>query len=182
MKLLNRNLIFSTLISLLFGCSSIPVSTMLKMGSMDVSTLQVVDGEKVLTRLTLQPDVSPNLDETKLELSLDTKQGERNFQFPLAYVSKSDTVIGAGMFSKDRKMVAHTLRLSEQGVADFKALQEEFSRQEPEGLGFSVKVRFNRDESHKQGIMSLELMLTEEEGFFTLLDEYEYTIGEKRSF
>lgn len=165
-----------------YSCSSIPVSTMLRMSSMNENTLQDIDASQLRTRITLQPSVSPNLQETKLQVTLDTAKGDQQFNFPLQADLHKSVVIDGGLFSDDRLMTAHTLKLTEAGVLAFQSMQQVFKDQEADGLGLNVQVRLHKPETHVKGVMTVELQLAQSEDFFTLVDNYHYTVGEKTKY
>lgn len=170
-------LLFSTF---LVACSSIPVSTMLRMSSMDAETLQEIQPEALRARITLEPQVTPNLEESKLSVTLGTLKGERQFGFSLQSDGQESIANEGGWFSEEAQLTAYTLKLSESAIADFKAMQAEFLQQSPESMGLNVKAILHRPDDHTSGVMTVELKLFSDEDFFTLVDEYHYTIGEKR--
>ncbi|XOV79460.1 MAG: hypothetical protein ACFHVJ_00515 [Aestuariibacter sp.] len=147
---------------------------------MDADTLQQIQAEALRARITLEPQVAPNLEESKLSVTLGTLHGERQFRFSLHSDGQENIANEGGWFSEGAQWTAYTLKLSESAIVDFKAMQAEFLQQSPESMGLNVKVIMHRPDDHTNGVMTVELKLFAEDDFFTLVDEYHYTIGEKR--
>lgn len=174
--------LIGTAVLFLSACSSIPVSTMLKMSSLDETTLQQTNPEDVRTRITLRPGIQPNLELTNLAMALELAEGSRQFTFPLEQERVDPVVWGGGLFSDDQQMFAYTLRLTDEGVKDFAAMQKASQESEWRGIDLDIHVKFIGHERGDQGTMTLELKLAADEDFFTMFDRYEYTVGETRSY
>lgn len=167
---------------LLSACSSVPVSTMMRMSSMDESTLQEVNATDLRTRITLLPDVSPNLDTTRLIVTTVTGDVERQYTFSLIEVAREPTLLSGGVFSDDIDMMSFTLKLSAEGLQDFNAMQKNFAEHSPDNMGLDVIVRLHNPDDLEEGILSVELLFSPEEDYFTLLDQYHYTVGEIKRY
>ncbi|MDF2179349.1 hypothetical protein P2G88_13910 [Aliiglaciecola sp. CAU 1673] len=167
---------------LLTACSSIPLSTMIKMRNFDQDSLQTLRAGDIRSRMTLPRGVGPDLEKTSLRVTLEFDKGEQQFSFPLEQLEQEDLILTGGLFSQDRLVSRYTLRLSEQGAAQFTQMQQSLQHNTPQSVGLSVSAILARDESHTKGIMTLELKLKAQEDYFVLIDEYAYEIGESKNY
>lgn len=172
---------FLMAVLLLSACTSVPLSTMLKLRDFDQQQLQTLHGQEIRSRITLPRGVGPDLQKTSLRVTLEFAQGEQQFAFPLEQVSQEELTEGGGLFGKDQLVSRYTMRLSAEGLRQFAQMQQTLQGQSPQNVGLSVSAILARDKRHTQGIMTLELKLSDADPYFVLIDEYAYTVGEPPS-
>lgn len=170
------------LTGVLSGCSSIPLSTMLKMRGFDKSDFIQISAEEIRIRVTLDKQVELNLDDSNLSVKLVSEAQTEMFRFPIELTSKEVVSKRSGWWSKEVSQAVSVFRLSKRGLKDFHKLQDRLQRASHGALGLDAHVALDPKHEHQTGTMSLELKLFEEEDFFVLIDQYEYEIGEKQSF
>lgn len=162
------------------ACSSIPLSTMLKMRDFDETTLLAASSDEIRTRVTLDQGVAPDLEKMRLLLSLDLAKGERQFSFQLAMFSQRDYLQRGGFFQPDIARSEYVMKLTADSELAFQSLQRLIADESPNGLGVSLKIALDDDQKRRSGVINVEIQIEQQDGYFTLIDDYHYTIGEKR--
>jgi len=69
--------------SLLTACSSVPISTILKLSHSDEQNLITMKPTSIRAKITLNNFIDSDLIKTKLGLNLENEQGKLALQFPL---------------------------------------------------------------------------------------------------
>lgn len=165
------------LIFCLQGCSSIPLSTMMKMSGFNEHSFAELAAEEVRVRVrsnTQHNAITKNV----LRYQYQGPEGVLDESFSLQLIEENvDTI--EHWFSEDSFEHASLYQLDEEGVEKFKILQQHplMTMKNREGK-FKVTVNFEfSDQVPEQILMSVDLLLTPADGFFTLLDEHEFDIG-----
>lgn len=171
--------IFKTLvlIFLLQGCSSIPLSTMLKMSSFDEQSFAELAAEEI--RVRVRSNTQHNaITKNALRYQYQGPEGVIDESFSLQLVEENVETV-EHWFSQDSFEHSSLYQLDAEGVEKFKALQQHplITMKNREGK-FKITVNFEFSEQvPEQILMSVDLLLTPEDGFFTLLEEHEFNIG-----
>lgn len=180
-KLVTTILKTLVLIFLLQGCSSIPLSTMLKMSSFDEHSFTELAAEEVRVKVrsnTQHNAITKNL----LRYQYQGPEGVVDESFSLKLIEENVATI-EHWFSEESFEHASLYQLDAEGVKKFKRLQQHplITMKSREGK-FKITVNFEfSDQVPEQILMSVDLLLTPEDGFFTLLDEHEFDLEAARN-
>lgn len=158
-------------IVLLSSCSSIPLGTMLEFRSFSKDDLAKIQPLDLRAKIQLDEPVKADIGSAELTLNLATPKGERSFSFPLILLDEHKVEPVKGFFSTSAGKTEYTLKLSEEAVSNFVAVQQ-IIRDEPTGsLAFSVSSGLEQiPDGITEVSMSIFLKLSEEKGFITLFD------------
>lgn len=164
---------------LLQACSSVPVSSMIKMASFDEQDFNEIDPHYI--RVKLRTDKPVDVDNDSITLKFAFKSAETNFEEPLTLrvIDKSQKTIERWIGSNAQEYTA-TFALDQASVVTFnkiKQLPVMSQRRSEADVDFSATVDFG-DNIPEQFIMSVDLLLDPLQGFITLIDEYEFDIEE----
>ncbi len=169
--------------STLTACSSVPISTMLKLSSFDEQSILTIEPSLIRAKITVNEFIDIDLPNTKLGLSLENSQGKLQLQFPLAKISLTENSASDSFFSSSPASQTYLLQLSPDAIADFKKLQKQLKSSDKNTFGFSVAAKLNKQEDltpeqeQERLFMTIELKLNKNEEFFTLIDNAELKNG-----
>jgi hypothetical protein len=169
--------------STLTACSSVPLSTMLKLSSFDEQSLITIEPSNIRAKITVNKFVDIDLVNTKLGLNLDNSQGELALQFPLEKLTLINNSATKSFFSSSPASQTYLLQLSPAAIADFKKLQKQLKSSDKNTFGLSVAAKLNKQENltalqeQEKLFMTIELKLHKNEEFFTLIDNAELKNG-----
>ncbi|ACV26201.1 hypothetical protein [Kangiella koreensis] len=167
-------------ILVLQGCSSIPLSTMMKMSGFDENSFTEVTAEEV--RVKVRSNTQHNvLKENVLRYQYQGSDGVLDESFSLELIEEDVRMI-EHWFSDDSFEHSSVYQLDSDGRAKFKKLQQHplINNKNREGK-FKVTVTFKfTDQAPKQVLLSVDLLLAPEDGFFTLLDDHEFDLEAAR--
>lgn len=170
-------LVFTVLF--LFGCSSIPISTMLKYRNFDEQSFAALDPFQIRSKITVSEPFTLKMEKIKLSLSLENEKGLRDFTFPLALEKRDSIAAQNGFFSSEPAKTEYTFKLSELAVNNFKETQNLLSQEAQGKASFSIGVGFNEEPQKAQSVyFSIALQLEEKDGYFTLIEETEVDFGQ----
>lgn len=162
---------------LLHGCANIPIATMLKFSGFDATSLAAIDGHQIRAKVTVTEPHTLNLEQTQLAMELETAKGFRRFTFPLQLISKTTVPAEHGLFSSSAAKTQYLLKVSDAGLKSFAEIQQ-LLVDKPERKGsLTVGAGFNNTlNGEASPRMSIDLQLTQDEGFFTLIEDAELEI------
>lgn len=171
------------LILLVSGCASIPISTMLKLSSFDEDSFLLLEGEQVRAQVAVSQPYTINFDKTKLTLDTETDLGTRHFAFPLTLLSETEIPEEIGFFSSRKAQTQYTFKISDEGLTNFtelqRAIEEKQRAQSKAGFSFMVSAGFNEEPLPNEIIVvSINLQLSEEDGYFALIENAEIEVEE----
>ena len=170
------SLVFTVLF--LFGCSSIPISTMLKYRNFDEQSFTALDPSQIRSKITVSEPFTLKVEKIKLSLSLENEKGLRDFKFPLALEKRDNIAAQSGFFLSEPAKTEYTFKLSELAVNNFKETQNLLSQEAQGKASFSIGVGFNEEPQKAQSVyFSIALQLEEKDGYFTLIEETEVILG-----
>jgi hypothetical protein len=169
--------------STLTACSSVPISTMLKLSSFDEQSILTIEPLLIRAKITVNEFIDIDLANTKLGLSLENSQGELQLQFPLAKISLTKNSANDSFLSSSPASQTYLLQLSPDAIVDFKKLQKQLKSSDKNTFGFSIAAKLKKQENlttiqeQEKLFMTIELKLNKNEDFFTLIDNAELKNG-----
>lgn len=162
-----------TLLILLQGCSSVPLSTMLKMSSFDETDFVKLNPDDI--RVKVRNNTRENvLKENVLRYQYRGPEGVIDQSFSMELIDEDVETI-EHWFADDSFQHSSRYRLDAEGIELFKQLQQHplLAMRKKEGE-FKFSVTFKLTESAPERFnMSIDLLLNPEEGYFTLFDQHE---------
>ncbi|MCG7562470.1 hypothetical protein [Pseudoalteromonas sp. McH1-42] len=169
-----KKLFFVFVALFLFGCSSIPLSTMLKYRNFDEQSFAALNPSQIRSKIWLSEPFTLNMEKINLSLSLVNERGHSNFTFPLILVKRDKIAAQEGFFSSEPAKTEYTFRLSELAVNNFQKTQNLLSQKVHQKLSFSIGAGFNEEPEDGETVyISISLQLEDNEGYFTLINEAE---------
>ena len=118
----NRLLLIISVL-MLCSCTTVPVSTMLKLSTFDDDDFSSLIAEDVQAIVTISNNAPLNPDHVKLDISIGKDQEKQSFLFPVELVSKSAVAAKKGWFDDSPAATKYRLRLTEDGLSNLKQLQ-----------------------------------------------------------
>ena len=156
---------------LLGGCSSIPLSTMMKFSTFDESDFIGIDPHQLRAKILLEQGFSLSANDSKLAIEIDTLQGRINYRFPLLQEGVKVIEQQASLFSWSKSVSEYQLALTDKGIASFLALQQEIKLNTPKSYSLSVNTRLAQKPAERGEVtMSVLLRFTGNSTYFTLID------------
>lgn len=160
------------LLLVLMGCMSVPITTMVRMAGFDRDDFLALEPEALRLRLTLDQNVPVNLAATRLELGADMEDGQQQlFAGSVQQHAFREFEVSGGWFSPEAEpRYQYLLSLDEAGIDAIRRFQEALIREQVQSA--SVSVQIDLDDDFDEAVqVTAEVQLSQEEGFFTLLDE-----------
>ncbi|WP_395343738.1 hypothetical protein PN836_004050 [Ningiella sp. W23] len=155
------------------GCANIPIATMLKFSGFDENDFAQLDASQIRTKLEVSTPYMLNLEDTRLALSTDSIEGLRKYDFPLELLSEEARMSEAGFFSSERSYTEYTFKISDEGIDNFRVIQDTLKKKVETEYSFSVSAAIHEPpDKGKALILSIHLELNDSEEFVTLIDEY----------
>ena len=159
------------LIILAGGCASIPVSTMFRFMNFDKQDFDALNVSEIRARVSLSQPATIKAESARMALELGSEQGVRQFSFPLVLVSEKVLAGQDGFFTSLPDRTEYTFTLSDEAQENFQAVQRT-SLNEGTKSGFSVGVGFDNFPTDNTVVrLWIALQLSEEDGYFTLIDD-----------
>lgn len=172
-------ILFASLI--LAGCSSIPISTMLKMSSFDEQDFASLDPAQIRLRMTLPKGNSIDLDRTRFNIDVTVAGQNLPGQYQLTEINHHNKVLKGGWFSDDRPQVVYLFGLTQPAQQAFKKTQQFVNNRKVTDLSLDVTVRFNDSPAIYPGStirFSIEALLNPAQGYITLFDDAKVTFDQ----
>jgi hypothetical protein len=161
----------------LSGCASIPLTTMARFSGFDHQDFFVLDGEqlrvKTMINHSLSIDAAKN---THLSASLEGNKGLLVFSFELQKVRVEKIPAKTGLFTNEPEYDVYYLKLTEQGILEFKRFQQHAKTGGPQKVGLSAGLdgfgpllKYAGEDLY----LSIAIKLKAEDDFVLLIDKYE---------
>jgi hypothetical protein len=109
---------------LLAGCTSIPVTTALRLSSMNQQTLLELDPQQIRVRVAVEDGFEIDVANTQLTLTIASTGTKDAHSYHLNLLQKSRGSRSGGIFHSDYAVVSYELSLTPESVADLRALQK----------------------------------------------------------
>ncbi|MFA5938872.1 MAG: hypothetical protein WC809_05915 [Sinimarinibacterium sp.] len=156
------------------GCVSVPLSTMVRMSTFGVGDFVQLNPDAVRVRITLPLGYALNAARSSLGVRIESPAGVHDGTFKLDQDSVAQVQVSAGMFSATTAGTAYTLKLSAPSKKAFLELQTFVGKGNPGQITISVvPILFSFPDDVASVKVWIDLLLSEAQGFFTLLDAAE---------
>lgn len=140
-----RALLFAAALALLAGCASIPLSTALRLSSLDAEQVAGIDPSGVLVQVSLPQGFELDVAGTRLGLSLEDQGGAtRTARMELVPRQQVSGSRPGGFFAGDIPVRTYVLALSDEGAAQLAEVQHFLRTNEPASLQFTVEAPLSR--------------------------------------
>lgn len=158
----------------LTSCSSVPISTMLKMSQMSTHDVVEIDPNEISVKVITPADIEVAPGKSTLSIGYeDLSANQTEYEFTLEIIGREDKK--KGVFRR-KKLNVTTLKLTDQAIKDFVNLQQDIKKNEYQlksctlgaYTGFKPNEKFATEYKLK---MSIEVKLNENQGYFTLIDD-----------
>lgn len=163
------------------GCVSVPLSTIVRMSTFDERDFVQLNPDVVRVRIKLPQGFTLNAGKSSLGVNITSAAGVHYGEFKLDQEMAERTQLSKGMFSEETPGTAYTLRLSAASRKEFRKLQAFVSRGHPGEIVIAVAPRLS---SFPKDVASvnvwIDLLLSESQGYFTLVDAAEIPLEKIR--
>lgn len=167
------------LVTGLFSCTSIPLSTMARFATADESDFVSLNPEVIRARVILDQPLEPNHENIALKMEVDDGQHVRILDFPLILESHTQRAAESGLFSSQPAKNAFTYRMTAGAAENFKTLQASYSPDDKSKYTFQISAGIKQQpEALETLTLSLELKLDNQEGFITMLDNATFDVNQ----
>ena len=113
--------------ALLGGCASIPLSTAVRLSSLNPQTLAQIDPTQVRVRLSVPAGYELDIPASKLKLSLASRSyGSRSGSMALTLLQTTRDIRPGGLFGSDTTVSTYLLSLSPEGGVSFMNFNSSF--------------------------------------------------------
>ena len=164
--------ILLTVILLLTGCSSIPLSTMLEMRSYSKEDFLATQPEQLRAQVLLVQPVRADLEKVELQLALETSKGLRLYQFPLQLLVEDQQPEVSGLFSTTPAKNSYTFKLSEEAITNFVEMQQLLAEQKSAKLNFTISSGLlDIPKGASSVTLTARLKLSEQNDYLTLFED-----------
>lgn len=164
---------------LIVGCSHIPLSTMLSMSTFDEQDFAKLNAKDIRAKIVTNTSKGFVKDRTNLQVKLLTPSHKVDKTLNLIVIK--DTVFSEESWFGGTTLKHSTVfKLSEEAIKEFQELQQStLIQNRTEDGQFNFKVRWQFEGGAPDNFtISANLLLDPEDGFFTLIDDYEFSQGQ----
>lgn len=123
-----RNFLLLWIVVVTVGCTSIPISTMIKYSNADESLVQNLSPSELRVRAHLDGGFMIDSDKVNMILISESENGEQVFSFGLSLLEDEFSEIEGGWLSNATFKHNALFKLSEQGALDLVNLQKELQQ------------------------------------------------------
>ncbi|SET07886.1 hypothetical protein [Thalassotalea agarivorans] len=156
----------------LSACANIPLSTMVKYSTFDEQDFLEVNAQDVSSKVSLVGGLTLEPQGSQLGVVLDYEDNKKTFKFPLQVSKKEFFEAQEGWFSDVGPTHVYTLELTEDGIKQFRLLQNDIRQSLPKSLTLSVTANFDDStELTEDNTISVMVRLAPQDGYTTLIDE-----------
>ena len=175
-----KHLLTFTLLLLLSGCASIPLSTMMKFSGFGQEDFVALNPNEIKAKLIVDEPVHVDIEKVEMSLEITTPQQTRLFKFPLVLLDEQKIPADSGWLSSSAAKTEYTFNLADESVTNFKEVQQHINTTSDSKFGFSINTGFSElPESVNEVRLSILLQLTEDEEYVPIFEDA--TIDLKRN-
>lgn len=152
------------------GCSTVPVSTMIKLGLMDIDDLVNIKPEEIRAKVHIDNPIKVIPDKTKITLELDADQEIFLYKFDLKLLHTNIIEPQISWFSESVGKTEYIFSLNEKAIESFRATQSAAATKSLNG--FNLKLNYALDNYNGESDMTLSvyLKLAEKQDYFVMFD------------
>jgi len=160
---------------MLTGCSSIPLSTMIKFSSYEKTDFFRINPSELRIKATINSSADINLFvATKFSASITDEKGRVEYHFQLEKIKEETILAINGMFTHTPAFDVYYLKLTEQSAADFTKWKKQATSGTKKQGSFNAGVNWHKPINFEDEdiLFSLSLQLSPQEDYFTLIEQY----------
>lgn len=160
----------------LAGCSSIPLSTMMKFSGYEKTDFFQINANELRIKATINSSSDIDLVvATKLSASITDEKSKVEFHFQLEKTKLETIPAVTGIFSDTPAFDIYYLKLTEQAVEDFNRMKEQATSGTKKQGSFSAGLDWRKpiNFEDEEIVFSVSLQLSPHEDYFTLIDQYQ---------
>lgn len=153
------------------GCASIPLSTALRLSSLEPRSLAQVDPSQVRVKLSVSTGYEVNISKSRLKLSFTPSDTiARTADMPVALLKETTDERPGGLFSPDVQVTTYELALAPEGMRQLRALQQSLLISGQGKFKFSVSAPFSKTPPKPKNVTFwADLKLSAEEAYMPLI-------------
>ena len=160
------------LAAVLIGCSSVPMSTLWQMRGFGPEDFLAINANELAARVSISEAYVPDFESVGLNVRMTEGDQEWDERFELNLVEQYPRTVPGGWFSADREEMVYDLVLAEEAIDAFRRHQDVYRQFEPRQVAASVNMKFSEfPEDRDSAIISIELRLSQNDGYFPLIRE-----------
>lgn len=162
---------------LVFGCASVPLSTLWKLKSFDHNAFVELDPDTIRMKVTVFSKLKLNNDDTELGLELTNEQGSMQRSFSMHILSEVVVPATQTWLTQTPGYTQYTFRLSDDSINNFRDVQDFIATELHTTIGLDAHVGFVPSTlSENTAVFSIELLFSPQDGYFVLVEEAEVQI------
>ena len=175
---MNR-LLLLTLTIIIGSCSSVPLSTIARMSSFDSQDFVSLNPDDLRVIVVLPREFTLDTKTSWLGVDISSSAGMHQGVFELCEESVRSEETSKGFFSEPEEITSYLLSLTPASKEKFNSLQVFVSKAAAEEVTIRVVPKLaSRPENATSVSVSIDLQLSQEQGFFTLVDSAQLMLGE----
>jgi len=151
---------------------------MIQMAGFGKDDMLQLKPEDIRARLTVNDSIQVKAEKTKLTAGFETDGQQQQLTFSLEEIKRESIAAVDGFFSSRPAFQKITFKLSAEGIAAFNKAKQLAQTEQDGKASFSVSAALDKkDDSDIQTdeklLLSLELKLSKDKDFMTLIDEWQ---------
>lgn len=157
---------------LLAGCASIPLTTALRLSSMNERTLFELDPAQIRVRVAVENGFEVDAENTRLTLTITNGAGTKDTRsYRLNLLQKATGSRPGGIFHSDYAVVTYELALTSESVADLRALQKLMAFTKNLNVDLNVSADLSTMPDNAKSVRFwIDLKLRQSESYMVLFD------------
>jgi hypothetical protein len=166
-----RLLVLSAIV-LLTGCASIPLTTALRLSTMNERTLFELDPQQIRVRVAVEDGFEVDAEDTQLTLTITNEAGTKDTRsYRLTLLQKTAGSRPGGIFHSDYAVVAYELALTSESVSDLRALQKSIASTKNFNFNLNVNAELSTIPDNAKSVRFwIDLKLRQSESYMVLFD------------
>jgi hypothetical protein len=153
------------------ACSTIPLTTAAKLAIFDENDFALLDPQQIRVRIFVPDGYTWAVDGAKLETEINAEGRTSLDAFELARVAQEHGSRGGSVFGRGVRVLITTLRLDDQAKPKFRNLQKLIAARQVNRIRLNVEVPMLTAPPNAKSVkVWIEIMLSEQQGYFTLID------------
>jgi hypothetical protein len=166
-----RTVVLAALVLSLQGCASVPLSTMVRMGSFSERDFSGLSADEVGVKIRIPRGFGLDVANSWLGIEVTSKAGIHDARFELDQANSQVVELPGGFFSGPKPGTEYELHLSNSSAGAFRDLQEFVSQGKAQDINIRVVPKLSYSpEGATSIVVWIDLRLSEREGYFPLVD------------
>ncbi|MEP5766228.1 MAG: hypothetical protein ABJ308_16640 [Halieaceae bacterium] len=160
------------------SCSSVPLSTMARMSTFDAEDFVALNPDELQVKVILPEGFELDTETSWLGIDMSSSAGQHQGVFDLREKSVESGEISTGFFSEPVQSTSYLLSLTESSRVKFTDLQQFVGKATADAVSIRVVPKLaSRPKDATSVNISVDLRLSESQGFFTLVDSAQLPLG-----